>query len=473
MPLPSSLAPTVRLSEQKPLSNTTAPARRKSPRSLWPAINPSKRKPRRPRPCSPDPASLYDLMHQYAGTSLFVRPICWTDLHAKLLGAQWAQLPRSETPAGPQLSKGNAGQSRCHMRPSEKAETLCKELTAILSPTHQQAFYQIHSIKMVLSTLYPDALATPDTLSLLSIYFGGRQYRDAVRVQLLWNHPTALDGSIRSFDSATTRPADSFYKPESSEPPPSSRLPQPASLPMLAYIGRPQLHHVRSNPFRIVPGPGRAYNKPVAQLQELRAKLLVPSNLDHDAHLLGIFLAMAQRYFYTDEKPGRWSPRSSSSSSSGPSDGPEFHDVRVQILTHDSDTGDFIVYTAVVSAATLKLFHVPTKTPEASDASPLGIKVEYCKVPIWPILGLKERLGKALGRDVVGEFDEEDIEMWEEETRPVGSLKRKEREGRSTLSEMFNRSFEESESESEGEQHEVEESLPKRRCVARNVGVVA
>ena len=324
----------------------------------------------------------------------------------------------------------------------------------MLSAAQLQPFFHVHSIRTVLSTLFPEALSRPKTLPELNIYFGGRVYRAAVRVQLMWNHPNAQDGSFMSFDSATTKPAGSFYSQERSDPPSSRSSGTAANLPMLAYIGRNQLAAIRRNLFRVVPGPGRSFNEPVFRLQQLRAKMLIPANPDHDAHFLGIFLAMAQKHFYSDDYPDY---KSSGSGSQG-ANTPDFHDVNVQILTHDIDSADFIVYTAIVSASTLLLFHKPTEVP--SEGGSLGIHVTFSRVPIWPILGLKERLGKALGRDVVGDFDEEDFETWDEEPVNTGSLKRKEREPRGALAEVLNRSF-----EAESDEEEVE---PKRRCMVED-----
>ena len=89
------------------------------------------------------------------------------------------------------------------------------------------------------------------------------------------------------------------------------------------------------------------------------------------------------------------------------SDKLEFEDVKVQLLTHSDDTSEFIVYTAIVSAHFLRRFAEPTKVSGTEQER--GIRIEYQKVPIWPVLGLKERLGKALGRDIAGNYFDEDI----------------------------------------------------------------
>lgn len=83
----------------------------------------------------------------------------------------------------------------------------------------------------------------------------------------------------------------------------------------------------------------------------------------------------------------------------------EFHDVRLGIITLDGETRDFIVYTTVVTAAFLKRFAEPMKAaPNSQDQS--GMRIEFTRVPVWPVLGLRERLGKALGRELVGDVQE-------------------------------------------------------------------
>jgi hypothetical protein len=150
----------------------------------------------------------------------------------------------------------------------------------------------------------------------------------------------------------------------------------------------------------------------------------------------------------------------------------QFEDVKIQLLTHSDDTSEFIVYTAIVSAHFLRRFAEPTKVSGTEQER--GIRIEYQKVPIWPVLGLKERLGKALGRDIAGNYFDEDIdseeefmETWEtqeERQLRLGTLKRSrtERE-RDVLGEVLNQSFT---TENEDEDDDVALLSPrsKRRC---------
>ncbi|OLN93287.1 hypothetical protein CCHL11_08331 [Colletotrichum chlorophyti] len=443
---------------------------------------------RRRRVHRPDEGSLYDLMWEHAGLSLFVRPICWTDLHVRLLDARFTELPPCDTPVPPQSPRGApVSPSRCHMKPSAAATTLSRELTAMLAPGTTRTFYT-NSIRTIMSTLYPTKLSRSRTQVDLHIYFGGLVYRDTCRVQVAWDAMPSRSGSCASFESASTRPAESFTTPNGiptgSNPSISAGTSngssqQPASAqPVLAYVGKSQIAATRRNMYRVIQGPNRSYNGPVERLQQLRSKMFVPSNPNHDPLLVGIILALAQRRFYGEPMPAasKWLPSRPTPLGDGE---PEFHDVTVHLFTHDNETSEFIVYKSVVTADLLRKFHEPTKNPRARANKTLaekigetadegGIRIAYTRVPVWPILGLKERLGKAIGSDVVGEFDEDNIETWEEEAeRNPDKLKR--RRDREALSEVMNGSFEE----------EAPDGMPlsgKRRCLvdeeSGQVGVV-
>jgi hypothetical protein len=137
---------------------------------------------------------------------------------------------------------------------------------------------------------------------------------------------------------------------------------------------------------------------------------------------------------------------------------PNFHDLKLKILTHDTETAEFIVYTGYITKEFLEKFHDPFKAPlNDDDAVVSGIKIEYTRVPIWPILGLRERLGKALGQEIVGAFNPDEIETWEKDPERPGGEKRKR--------EVFvNSSFED----------ESEEVASKKQCLKEGtpVGVV-
>jgi hypothetical protein len=143
---------------------------------------------------------------------------------------------------------------------------------------------------------------------------------------------------------------------------------------------------------------------------------------------------------------------------------PDFHDLKLRILTGDSDTSEFIVYTGYINKEFLKKFHDPFKAPaNDEDAAVSGLKIEYTGVPIWPTLGLRERLGKALGQEVVGEFNPDEIETWEKDPEKLSDEKRKRKDFLEVISSSF---------DMESDEHPA--VVPKRRCLKEGtlVGVV-
>ncbi|KAG8413683.1 hypothetical protein J3459_015249 [Metarhizium acridum] len=361
--------------------------------------------------------SLCDLLRRHANTSLFRPPVQWTDMHSHVLGAHFHELPPCDTPL-PQNIPGTPP-SKGHLRPSKTITTLSDALTEILHPdgactdSYSNATRKSSiAVQTVLSTLWPAVFGQSLLFPELHIYFGDRVFTSAVHMQLMWLYPDDnVQSSQSSFRSISTRPAESNGLISGSAP----AAHNPNGLPMICYIGRDQLATMRRSVFRVRPGPGRSQNEPVSRMYLLRSKAFMPANSNHDAYLVAIFLAMAQRHFYGALAPSscrdsRWSPWV------GKSRRPAFEDLKLRILTHDSDMAHFIIYTGHITSKFLDRFHDPFATPtsdgDEDDDDALGIRIEYTKVPIWPILGLKERLGKGLGEEVVGQFDPSEMETW-------------------------------------------------------------
>ncbi|KAL2022136.1 hypothetical protein VTK56DRAFT_5965 [Thermocarpiscus australiensis] len=429
---------------------------------------------RRPRTriTRPEPGSLYDIMHDHAGTSLYVIPICWTDLHSRLLGAHFAERPAIVKPV-PNLATGR------WLEPSTMAQKLTAELHTLVqqetSPT--QCFRRNRAIKHVMSTLFPSTLSRPKSSAELNLYFGQRVFRKVVRVPCIWRSPSSAD---TSFDSAPTLPSTSFTPvPKGGE----SVMEYAPNKPILAYLSKGALAAIRKNLYGAARGPGNTPNEPVARLQRLRSKMLIPANVDHDPYIVAVLLAMAQAHFYHEP-----SSRQSSQSQSGSRCGrkpirmppPSFRDVKVQLITHDEgndSSPNFIVYTAVVTVTFLKRFMFPHKAPISEDGRDFGMEITYTPVSFWPVLGLKERLAKALGREIAGDpmdGDPDHIGLWdsllEPQPRPVYAAvtaKRK-RADRTPLLEVLNSSFEE-EPPSSPDDLPVLSPSTKRRKTARPV----
>ncbi|KAG6978460.1 hypothetical protein FocnCong_v011593 [Fusarium oxysporum f. sp. conglutinans] len=384
--------------------------------SQAPTVTPGKRSLQ--RIYRPAKNSLYDILH-------------------KLLGTTWDELPPCDTPQ-PSAAPGTPP-SPGHLNPSTTIINLSKWLTRILLPDPLHPILCSQAVKKVLNTLWPTTFNSPQYLPELHLYFGGRVYRDAVRSQLMWNYPSEkAKSSHSSFKSVSTQPAESFNISTQSSPSYS-----PANLPMICYISKTQLASVRTNIFRLASGPNGTRNEPVLRLQQMRARMLVPSNCDHDAHLVGVFLVMAQKHFYpTPPLSGRRDSRIGNAIAPGQGipPCPNFHNIKLKILTHDTERAEFIVYTGNITKEFLEKFHDPFKAPaDDDDAMVTGLKIEYTRVPIWPILGLKERLGKALGHEIVGSFNPNLMETWEKDPKKPGGEKRK----RDVLKKVANRKFEE------------------------------
>lgn len=405
----------------------------KPPSTLYPSPAITER-PKRRRLRQPAKGSILHLLRQTPGTALFVRPLCWTDSHIKLLGAEFQELAPCDTPL-PCTMPGSPP-TQGHLRPSRSIMVLSEALTEILFPSGMYHARTAHPIQTTLAMLWPSVFERPRYAPEMNMFFADRVYRDSVRMQIMWDFPGDSPKSTPcSFQSEATRLADSHGL--SSSP----AVHNPANLPMMCYVSKTQLASVRRNLFRVPLHPLRVPNEPVFRLQYLRTKAFIPANPKEDSHFVAIFLAMAQRHFYGAPMPSprresQWSPRS------GRLPHPDFQDLKLRILTHDSETAEFLVYTGHVKAAFLERFHAPHKVPksDSGDLEVPGIKIEFTRVPIWPILGLRERLGKALGEDIVGKFDPDVMETWEDDEEPVPTSNKRKRDA---LAEAFNRSFEE------------------------------
>jgi hypothetical protein len=253
------------------------------------------------------------------------------------------------------------------------AENLSSHLTTLVEKDATPAPAFCNAMKQILLTLFPTASGRPKTGAELDFYFGHRVFRKVVHIPCVWFRPTLLD----------------------------------VDMPILAYINRSQLAAIRK---ALYSAPGRSENntsQPVLRLQQLRSKLLIPSDANHDPYIVPVFLAMAQAHFYH----GSSSPLS-------------FRDIKLQVITHDegnNSSPNFIIYTAVVTATFLYRFMFPHKAPKSRDMSRAGIDISYTPVCFWPVLGLKERLSKVLGREIAGESiynDPNQIRLWDALVKP-------------------------------------------------------
>jgi hypothetical protein len=372
---------------------------------------------RRRRGTDPQPGSLFDTLRRRSGESLYVLPLCWTDQHTQLLDVHYALHEPITTPVpGPVHDPDRV--------PSVAATALCAELNMLVDRTCNKRSLKTRAIKDVFSLFFPETLMRSRTSAELTLYFGGRAYPKAVRCPVFWNGPTE-PGS--SFDSASTRPAMSFSR-DSRPPSPERRGDDTfAQEPILGYVNREVLGSLRQNLYRVAPCPGdRRPNAPVLGLQHLRAKLLQPANLDEDPHFVGLVIAMAQSLFYSGTR-WRTTPQPTPRGGIRLTDEeslPAFRDVPIRLVTVDEARHQFIVYTANVTATFLERFARPSEAPRPtpanshisqspSGASEGGLDINYTKVPVFPLWGLKERMAKALGPDIAGDmsyFDAQNVD---------------------------------------------------------------
>ncbi|KAI0143278.1 hypothetical protein BJ166DRAFT_87802 [Pestalotiopsis sp. NC0098] len=407
------------------------------------ATSRTKRQPR--QHTVPEPGSLWDVMHDHQGTSLFVLPLCWTDMHTQLLGCRFVKQPPQLTPVPPTHSS-----PRRSPQTSETLVEIGRELDILMArDTPRNVMSKSRALKSIMSTFYPNHLAKPKSNAELGIRFGSRLYQKSARAQIAWKHH---DASM-SFDSATTWTSSR----NTSQLLASMNVKVANDAYVLAYTSRSNLNFTRHNCFRIIQGPNRNPNLPVLSLQKLRSKNLVPSNLDEDPYFVATIISLAQQQFYLDG--GRFNDQVS-------------REFTVRLFTTSEEDESFIVYTAKISADFMMKFHYPHLNRE-SDATYLNI--EYKHVPVWPILGLKERLGQALGEDLVGFIDPLNIETFPDEQDEqeeivqepkVTSPKRR----RDIFTEVLNASFNE---EREPSSSDEISGMGKRRCLEEGrVGVV-
>ncbi|KAM3527994.1 hypothetical protein NHJ13051_002653 [Beauveria bassiana] len=425
-------------------------ARRRTKRRRSPVSAPlRKRLPRRVAP-----GSVLDIMRCNSGTALFVRPLCWTDLHAELLKIQFNELPICDTPMP--VNEPGSPPPKGHMQPSQSIVKLSETLSDILSYKIAHPTAASDAVCTIMAKLWPDSFCQYHVVPDLHLFFGDKVYHEAVRAQIMWTYPSG------SCPPSQTRPISSQSTQDAASSPESrfsdSTLPSRHVLtdqPMVCYMGKAQLASIRRNMFRIAPGPNRQFNEPVSSLFKLRSKNLEPQNPDEDSYIAGMLLAMAQKHFYPNPRISSLFRRGISPSKNAR----PFRDLKLRFMTHDIERAQFIVYTGHMTATFLERFRRPHRMPPAPEFDgDLGFKIDYVRVPIWPILGLRERLGKALGKDVVGEFDPEVMETWEEddvETPDSSGSKRK----RTALGEVVNGSFEDTEEEESSPIHS------KRQCM--------
>lgn len=427
------------------------------------------------KPISPEIGSLYDILHDHATIPLYVLPIGWTELHKQLLGCHFVQLPPQATPI-PSGSVSSRIRPLSYRAPREIID-MGRDIDTIMGPGII-ALMKTQAVRNVLETAFPGRFSP--MASDLTIWCGGKQYTCAVRCQAMWKK--ACESDLSDLPTLHSVSSTSTYGSNASESSFASKsengiIRAPFDTPVLGYLNLDYLNHVRRKCYRIQLCPDGSPNIPIQQLHQLRSRKLIPQKPLEDQYILAIALAMAQQHAYA---------------SISTQEGFAPKNIPVRILVTSEAEATFIVYSCVVPIALLTLFHEPAQTPLGD----LRVIIRYQHVPVWPILGLKERLGQALGKDIVGDFDEFHINTFEkpqsdsddgsgvrekEMTTVFKELANRElvtpivpqvtspKHKREILSEVFNASF----SEDRDSHDYPSELLAKRRCLEEGrIGVV-
>jgi len=361
-----------------------------------------------PESRQPEADSLFDILRKHARTHLYVLPTRWTDHHSRALDARFRKQPAIDRPV-PKV--------KAWLEQSPKAQMLALELDTLLS-SGATAARTSQAIGRVISTLFAATSPCPKPGAKLNLYLGGQIFREAVYIPCLW--------TIRSTDTSAPTPRGRSRQAGTELVP---------NAPILAYINSSQLAERRGNHSR----PSNIARGPVARLQQRRSRLLVPADADQDPYIVAILLTMAQAHFYHEALSRLPSPFQSSSSSGRQSSRisvSPFRDVKVHVITHEGqgDAANFVVYTAIVTTTFLTRFMLPHKGPGSED-SKTGMEISYTRVSIWPMLGLSERLAKALGPEFAGgpmHEDPDHIGFWDPLVESPPLTRKRKRAGNSS-----------------------------------------
>ncbi|KAK0367784.1 hypothetical protein CLIM01_14860 [Colletotrichum limetticola] len=344
--------------------------------------------------------SLYATLIKNSGLRLFVKPMEWTSLHLTLLDMEFHNLPPITQPVP------TVGSSKATIDLSASAQALLGALNTLLETKSTEC--RTRSILTVISMMYPQHMSLLGT-SELHQYFGGRAYCIDCPVQAAWDVTPARSSYTTANGSMSMRAEECVEGPIMD----SIDGRNVRTQPILVYVDLKTITVTRRARYK----PPRN-NPPVRRLRKLLYRKATPPNMVEDPFLAAVILALAQRPFYRAAPPSADKPLMSSPESSSLGE-PIFQDTTVCILAvndKEPSASCFILYRGKVRKELLQKFHDPTKNYRVKEGS-TNTQIEYTEVPIWPILGLKERLGKALGKEVAGPFDENDFEMWEQDPK--------------------------------------------------------
>ncbi|KAH6680011.1 hypothetical protein F5X68DRAFT_263687 [Plectosphaerella plurivora] len=361
---------TTRLSARSLSGSTTEP----SVREL------RKRRKRRVRQAyEPVAGSFCSILHEYAGETLFAKPIMWTDTQLSAFGIKFVQLPPCQKP--------RPVSSEAWKQPTQSTRLLrmngCVEM--VLNPrrpitTDQSVFTspRMSGLGGMFDIMYPGRTIRPagGKNHMFSLFIWGAPYP----------HLCHLEG---------------FWRDESSKV-------------TMAFLDKPLLESTRKfRMFSVYKPRAGPENTAVKSLVAKRVSLVLPKDPDQDPFLAAAFIAMAQDRFYpaTPESKGMTGKITKRQFRDRPM--PKFADTKLRILTTNGNQ-TFSVYTTTVTAKVLTALHHPTAEELRSGPDDHTMDIEHTKVDVFPLLGLKERLARALGEDLVGEVNLDGMELFED-----------------------------------------------------------
>ncbi|KDN64737.1 hypothetical protein CSUB01_11870 [Colletotrichum sublineola] len=342
-----------------------------------------------------------DRLNKNAWRRLFLRSIKWIDLHLGSLEMEFLELPPINKP----LPKAEL------LKPNPKlpdpVQPLMDALNNLLDPRSKKS--PRRQILTAISELYPKQML-PIKITELHQYFGGRGFCGAHPVQAAWELTPERFSFITPGEPAPTVTLDSHNIPPVANIGGSIANNQP----ILVYIHPKSVAATR--------------NASARRRKKSSYRMTVPSSTKEDPYLAAVILALAQRPFYRESVLSADGSSVSSPASSSLKE-PQFHDVTVHILTVDDSEPSspyFVVYKGLVTKELLYNLHEPAKKRRIAGHADVagtigkkrGMNIESTRVLVWPILGLKEGLGEALGKEIVGPFDEKNIEMWDQTRNP-------------------------------------------------------
>ncbi|KAI1175702.1 hypothetical protein F4777DRAFT_548955 [Nemania sp. FL0916] len=323
-----------------------------------------------PRTPLPSPrseiGSLCDIIHENAGESLLVRPLFWTDRHTELLNCRFAEVPHT---AHDPLSPSSLPSSQLSSPPSSPAPQRSLQWALQLFPSLPSAIRVIMSkdyskpkkgryraMATLIGELYPNTLQTPPlNPATLDFSYGETSWKGAVSCPMMWNSKLEkFDGKNWNLDFCVG--------------------------PALAYINPDEVDYMRRMSFLVACGPKGQPNHALHALHSRLLKRMVPKNDYEDAYFLAILVAMAQELHQNLYR---------------------HHDADVRLISAVPEEKVFVVYSATIPASFVARFNCPTEVPIGDPK----ITVNYTKVPVYPLPGLKDRLDNALGRHWVSPVD--------------------------------------------------------------------